>query len=361
MNTPTYQAITSIRQEMGESLCIIGHHYQIDSVIRHTNHRGDSLALARIVDSVPAKNIVFCGVYFMAESAALLARPDQSVFLPVPTSECEMATMSPPEQVLAVLARLEASGRKCIPVTYVNSTLAIKAAVGAAGGTVCTSANARQILAWALERGDCVLFVPDRNLGANTARDLGIPEAQVHCLKNKHTPHLLQPFAPEAFTADAVDLDSPSATGAKILLWPGYCPIHETFTLEHVKAVRSAHPEARIVVHPECRPAIVQAVDGAGSTTYCIKAVQQAATGATVVVGTELNLVKRLQAEYHGQKTVLPLAESECSYMMETTEQALLDCLLDIKNGGTRYKAEAAPHLAADARLALERMLEICR
>ena len=355
------QAIATIRKEMGESLGIIGHHYQIDDVIRHTDHRGDSLALARMVNALPARHIVFCGVFFMAESAALLARPDQSVYLPVPTSECEMALMSPPDQVSAVLARLAALGRHCIPVTYVNSSLAVKAAVGAGGGTVCTSANARQVLAWALSRGDSVLFVPDRNLGANTARDLGMAEAQIHYLKDRQAPHLLEPFAPEAFSVDALDLDSPAASSARVFLWPGYCPIHEKFTLDHVRSMRKAHPAARIAVHPECSPGVVQAVDGAGSTTYCIKAVQEAAPGSTTVVGTELNLVKRLQQEYHGQKTVLPLAESECSYMMETTEQSLLDCLTDIKSGGTRYRAVANPHLAAQARLALETMLEICQ
>ena len=339
------EQIRAIRATLGESIRIIGHHYQIDEVMEHTDLQGDSLALARMVAHLPARHIVFCGVYFMAEAAALLSRPDQIVYLPEPSAECIMATMSPVSQLERVFGEVTASGREVIPVTYVNSTLEVKAFVGRHGGSVCTSANVRQVLQWALGQGDAVFFVPDRNLGANTAFNLGFGEDQQYLLpiRSKHGP-----------------FDRQRADACSILLWPGYCPIHTRFNVQQIQRLRQEYPDVRVVVHPECTPDVVAAADAAGSTTLIINKVQAAPEGSTIAVGTEVHLVERLAAQYRGKKKVIPLVESECTHMSQTTGASLLATLQDIQAGGTRFAVKAPEALGPDAKRALDTMLAIC-
>lgn len=336
--------IDALRATLGEDVFVMGHHYQHDSVIRHTDLRGDSLELARQVPFIQAGHIVFCGVYFMAESAALLARAGQHVHLPETDANCVMSQMAPAERVDAVLDALAASGRTVVPLAYVNTSLAVKAVVGRHGGAVCTSANAKTMLAWARERGDAVLFLPDKNLAHNTANLLGIPEASRHMLDIR---------------ADGRAVDTKAAEKADLLIWPGCCAIHARFNLRQMDRMRAEHPGCRIAVHPECSPEVVNAADAAGSTSFLIRYAQEQPEGSTLVIGTEINLVERLAAQHEGRLTVLPLLESSCSHMARVTAQKLL-CSLEGILAGSISPVTINPDLADDARAALERMLNAC-
>ena len=340
-----YNSIEERRRALGSSLTVVGHHYQAEEVIRHTDLRGDSLELARRTAQVESEHIVFCGVYFMAESAALLAGQGQKVHLPEPSAECSMALMSPAPLLDAIMAALTRSGRKVVPLAYVNSSLAVKATVGRFGGAVCTSANAGVMLDWAMREGDAVLFLPDRNLGENTANVLGIPESarQVIDIRGK-----------------GGRLDVAAAEQAELLLWPGFCSIHTRFAVRQVERMRMEHPGARIVVHPECTQAVVAAADAAGSTSFIIKYVADAPDGSTIVIGTEINLVERLARQHEGRVTVLPLVASACTHMAQTTEERLGAALDAVASGETKFLVSIPPDFTLPARAALERMLSIC-
>jgi quinolinate synthase len=330
---------------MGSRLTVVGHHYQEETVIRHTDLRGDSLELARKVAAVNSEHIMFCGVYFMAESAALLARPGQKVYLPDLSAECSMALMSPASLVDDVLGGLCREGRKVTPLAYVNSTLGVKAVVGKYGGSVCTSANARIMMEWAFAQGDAVLFLPDRNLGANTADILGIPESDRHLLDIR---------------GKGTRIDHSRADKARLLLWPGHCSIHTRFSTRQIERMRSDYPDARIVAHPECAPAVVEASDAAGSTSFIIRYVAELPAGSTVIIATELNLVKRLAAEHAGRVTVLPLVESACPHMAQITEEKLEKALLSALDEKNDYRVVAPVEYREHARKALETMLRVC-
>lgn len=334
-----------MRRELGSRVTIVGHHYQEEAVIRHTDLRGDSLELARKVAAIDSGHVVFCGVYFMAESAALLARPGQKTHLPEPSAECSMAMMSPASLVDTVMRELTRTGRKVVPLAYVNSTLGVKAVVGGYGGSVCTSANAKTMMEWAFEQGDAVLFLPDRNLGANTADVLGVPEEE-RCMLD--------------IRGKGTRIDLPRADGARLLLWPGHCSIHTRFVLRQIGRMREEHPGACIVVHPECTPEVVAASDAAGSTSFIIRYVAERPAGSTVIIGTEINLVERLAAEHAGRLTVLPLVESACTHMAQTTEEKLEATLKAVLAGSEEFLVVAPEEYRANARAALETMLRVC-
>ena len=340
------EIINRIRKEMGDSLAILGHHYQADDVIAHTDIRGDSLELSRRISSLDADHIVFCGVYFMAESAAILRRQGQKIHIPDTNATCPMADMAEAGRVEQTLEILQKSGRKIIPLTYVNSSAAVKAVVGRYDGSVCTSANAKTMLEWALQQGDAVLFLPDKHLARNTANALDIPEDK----------RIVLP-------ADVIDGDpqlhvDPSKTDDKqLIVWPGYCPIHEEFSLESIDAIRTNEPDAKIVVHPECDPAVVAASDGNGSTTYLIKYVEEAPAGSTIYVGTEKSLVERLTQTYAGEKTIKPLAVSLCEDMAKTTVDNLAALLQNIE---TATPVDVSDDVKLHSKAALERMLAVC-
>ncbi|UZP68419.1 quinolinate synthase NadA [Desulfovibrio mangrovi] len=338
------EIISRIRSEMGDSLVIMGHHYQNDSVIRHVDLKGDSLELARKVESVQAEHIVFCGVYFMGESAALLAREGQKVYLPEPDANCVMSQMAPAARVDKVLNRLAESGRTIVPLTYVNSSVGVKAVCGKHGGSVCTSANAETMMRWAMDRGDAILFIPDKNLARNTANRLGIPEADWHMLN---------------ITKEGNAVDTTAAESARLLLWPGLCAIHARFNLRQIQTARETHAGIRVVVHPECSPEVVAAADAAGSTSFIINYVKQAEEGAAIAIGTEINLVERLAKEYAGRKTIVPLLESSCSHMASVTEDKLSITLQEVQNG-TADPVRIPIGFTDHARVALERMLKAC-
>lgn len=337
-------SIAQMRRELGQKVCIVGHHYQQDAVIAHCDITGDSLELARKVAEVDAPNIIFCGVYFMAESAALLARAGQKVFLPENDANCVMSKMTPATLLKTVLETLNQGSRKVVPLAYVNTSLAVKAVVGRFGGAVCTSANARTMLKWSLEQGDAVLFLPDKHLGRNTARQLGISPKDWHILDVRNK---------------GADLDLVEARRVPLILWPGCCAIHAKFKPEHITQMREEYPGCSVIVHPECDPAVVDMADGAGSTSYLIKAVQNAPEGSTIVVGTETNLVERLRSQYAAHCTVVRLRRAYCSHMAKVTEVKLFETLQALMANTAVPVSIPAAHMAP-ARAALARMLEAC-
>jgi quinolinate synthase len=333
--------IRDIKAAWGQKLCILAHHYQADEVVAHADILGDSLELARKIDGLQAEHIVFCGVHFMAETAAILAREGQRVHIPDPGASCVMAEMAPAQLAETVVSRLNSGGRRIIPLTYVNSSAAVKAVCGRFGGSVCTSANASTMLRWALDQGDGVLFLPDANLGRNTARVLGLAESEIIHVDVRGEGGLVRPASPDH----------------RLFLWPGLCAIHAKFHPEQIERIRAAHPKALVLVHPECAPDVVALADGAGSTSYLIRAVADAAPGSLIFVGTEFNLVNRLRAR-HPDKDVRPLRTAVCSNMAKITPAKLLQALRTLDQTPPVRVDEA---VAAQARLALTRMLAACR
>ncbi|OBQ46652.1 quinolinate synthase NadA [Halodesulfovibrio spirochaetisodalis] len=336
--------ITALRKKLGDDLIIMGHHYQNDAVIRHVDLTGDSLELARKVTTVDAKHIVFCGVYFMGESAALLAREGQHVYLPEDDANCVMSQMAPYVLVDKVLTRIKESGRNIVPLTYVNSSVAVKAVCGKHGGSVCTSANAEKMVRWAMERGDSVLFLPDKNLARNTAKTIGIPEEKWHILNIR---------------GDGSQIDMEAVKQAELIMWPGCCAIHARFNERQIASARAKYPDVKIVIHPEAAPDVIDQADAAGSTSFIIKYVEAAPEGSNIAIGTELNLVERLAEKYEGSKNIFPLLESTCSHMALVTEPKLLNTLEAIADG-TAKPVTIPEGLVEDAKIALERMLIAC-
>lgn len=336
--------ITELREKLGEDLMIMGHHYQNDAVIRHVDLTGDSLELARKVTTIDAKHIVFCGVYFMGESAALLANEGQNVYLPEDDANCVMSQMAPYTLVDKVLTRIKESGRKIVPLTYVNSSVAVKAVCGKHGGSVCTSANAEKMVRWAMERGDSVLFLPDKNLARNTAKIIGIPEEKWHILNIR---------------GEGSQIDMDAVSKSELIMWPGCCAIHARFNERQLEAARTKYPDVKIVIHPEAAPDVIGKADAAGSTSFIIKYVEAAPEGSNIAIGTELNLVERLADQYEGSKNIFPLLESTCSHMALVTEPKLLKTLEAIENG-TAKPVTIPAGLVEDAKIALERMLIAC-
>jgi quinolinate synthase len=341
MNASPAEHITAIRRARGGDLAILAHHYQRDEVVRHADILGDSLELSRKVPNLSARDIVFCGVFFMAETAAMLAGPGQRIHIPATDAACVMSEMAPAGLVETVLTRIAAAGRDVLPLTYVNSSAAVKAACGRRGGTVCTSANASIMLGWALDQGRGVLFLPDKMLGQNTCRALGIPRERLHVLDIR---------------GGGEHLDLEAIRRAEVLLWPGQCVIHSRFRPGDIEAVRRQTPEAKVVVHPECAPETVEAADAAGSTSFIIKYVAESPPGADIVIGTEIHLVSRLAIQYQGLKTIRPLRESGCSNMAKGTEANLLAALTALN---TAMPVIVPDDVREPARTAVERMLDV--
>lgn len=337
--------IEALRRTLGISLTIMGHHYQNNRIVAHCDIRGDSLALAKQIPDIASEHIVLCGVFFMGESAALMARPGQHVYLPEPEADCTMARMITGELLERVLHKIARTGRKPIPLAYVNTSLDVKAMVGRYGGAVCTSSNAGTMLDWALRQGRGVIFVPDKNLGYNTGRHLGLPDTAVHILDIRQK-------------GEAVDLDA--AARADLLLWPGLCSIHTRFNTAQVEAARAAHPGCKVVVHPECTPEVVAKADATGSTAFIIDYVHNLPDTCSVAVGTEINQVLRLAAsQANRQVTIFPLCPSACCNMASVTPAKLESLLLGIKDGTAR-PVEIPQNAIEPARLTLTRMFEVC-
>jgi quinolinate synthase len=278
--------IGALREKLGDRLLILGHHYQRSSVIQHADERGDSLELSRLAAARPdAERIVFCGVRFMAESADILSDDGQVVYMPETAAGCPMADMATVEDMEAGWEALSAAG-DWLPVVYVNSSAEIKACCGRLGGSTCTSSNARKVFEWVLSQDKKVFFLPDEHLGFNTASDLGIPDDEVVV----YNPRL------EGGGLSIAELEK-----ARVVVWKGFCLVHQAFSTEHVATVRERLPDAQIIIHPEAPKEVVRACDEHGSTAQIIKYVEAAAPGSTIVIGTEVNLVQRLAEQERGR------------------------------------------------------------
>jgi quinolinate synthase len=341
-NQEVYARIQAIKDRMGGSLAVLGHHYQREEVIQFADYRGDSLGLSRRAAQLnDARFIVFCGVYFMAETAAILCKPEQTVVQPVAEALCPMARLANADEVQEAWEALSTVwGDDLIPITYQNSIAELKALVGRHGGAVCTSSNAEKLLSWAWERKGHILFTPDEHLGTNTALAMGVPDREIGLWDS-----VLQP--------DPIGL-----ADCRIVVWSGYCYVHARMTPEDVELARQQYPDALLVVHPECPREVVARSDASGSTAGIIQFVEQAPKGATIVVGTEWNLVDRLNRE-HPDKLVVPLAQRTCRAMGLTTARHLLKVLEDLERGEPTNVVQVDEDTANWARVALERMLEV--
>ncbi|MCL6566303.1 MAG: quinolinate synthase NadA [Acidobacteriia bacterium] len=332
---------------LGRDVVILGHHYQRDEVIRWAHFRGDSLRLSQQAAAADARYIVFCGVHFMAESADILRRPHQTVILPDLNAGCSMADMASIEQVETCWAELESvGGLRVVPVTYMNSSAAIKGFTGRHGGAVCTSSNAAAVLQWAFQRGDRVLFLPDEHLGRNTAYRMGIPLDRMV---------IWDPFLP-------LGGNTPQALrAAQMILWKGYCSVHQRFRPEHVDRARAADPQVRVIVHPECRWEVVQKADCVGSTEQIIRTIVAAEPGSHWAVGTEIHLVNRLGKELADRRVQsLDPNVCVCTTMFRIAPQHLLWVLENLVEGRVVNPIVVDEETKSYARLALERMLALC-
>jgi quinolinate synthase len=340
--------IGAAKDTLGPRLFILGHHYQRDDVMRWADARGDSFGLSRLAAAqTEAEFIVFCGVHFMAESADVLTGPHQQVLLPDLNAGCSMADMANIDQVEEAweeLARVTDTER-VLPITYMNSSAALKAFVGRHGGAVCTSSNARAILSWALDRGDKVLFFPDQHLGRNTGYDMGYGAGDMAV------------WNPRQALGGLSDADVKEST---LLLWKGHCSVHQRFRPEHVEAFRAEHPEGLVMIHPECAHEVVELADLVGSTDRLIKGVAEAPPGAVIGMATEIHLVHRLDNE-SPDKTVVCLDPliCPCSTMSRIDPPHLAWILEGLTSAEVRNRIEVDPETAKWARVALERMLSI--
>jgi len=341
-------SIGAARAALGDRLMILGHHYQREEVVRWADAMGDSFGLSRMAAANSrAEYIVFCGVHFMAESADVLTGSHQQVLLPDLNAGCSMADMADIDSVeeawdaIAAVTDIE----RVVPVTYMNSSAALKAFVGGRGGAVCTSSNARAVVSWALGRGDQLLFFPDQHLGRNTAYDLGFAAGDMV---------VWDPRRPVG------GLSGTEIKQATFVLWKGHCSVHQRFSPAHVDAFRAEHPDGVVVAHPECSHEVVSRADRVGSTDFIIRAVAEAGPGSTVAVATEIHLVQRLAAA-HPDRRVLSLDPliCPCSTMFRIDAAHLAWVLDGLQEGEVRNRISVESGVAEGARVALQRMLAI--
>jgi quinolinate synthase len=350
------ERIAEARSKLGKSTILLGHHYQRDEVIRFADYTGDSYKLSKVAAETEAKYLIFCGVHFMAESADILGRPDdppgtgQQVILPDLNAGCSMADMAEIGQVEACWDTLLAAGidpGEILPLTYMNSTAAIKAFCGERGGLVCTSSNARKAFEWAFARAEKILFLPDQHLGRNTAFAMDIPLNEMvvfdpYQINGGITPDRLR--------------------AAKIILWKGHCSVHQRFLPQHVDAVRAKYPGIQVIVHPECRWEVCQKADAMGSTERLIKLVSDAPEGSMFAIGTEIHLVNRLAKEFAARgKKIITLDDTGClcTTMYRISPQHLAWALENLLEGRVVNRIQVRDEVKHWARVALDRMLEI--
>ena len=335
------------RAALGDRAMILGHHYQRDEVIDFADITGDSFKLAQAAaDNQTAENIIFCGVHFMAESADILTSENQAVILPDLAAGCSMADMAAANQVDQAWKVFEKLGiaSKTIPVTYMNSSAAIKSFTGENGGTICTSSNAERAMKWAFEKGEKVFFLPDQHLGRNTAvLKLGLKLND--CV-------IWNPWKSNGGLSDA------ELISAKVILWRGHCSVHGRFSVENIEQVRQRITDVKVIVHPECQYEVVSKADVVGSTEMIIKTVTQSPAGSSWAVGTELNLVKRLAAN-NPDKTVVFLDKDVCycSTMNRIDLPHLLWAMESLVKGRVVNQIKVEAKTANFARIALDRML----
>lgn len=356
------EMISAAKQTLGERLLILGHHYQRPEVIRWADYVGDSFGLSKTAAELSAKDmIVFCGVHFMAESADILTEDHQVVVLPDLNAGCSMADMADLEEVQTAWLELSEAGVDTdfvVPITYMNSSAAIKAFVGKHGGAVCTSSNARAVLEWALAGGATrgrdaashaerfqVLFFPDQHLGRNTALNMGFSPADMAVWDPRR---------------DYGGLEASQLQDLTFFLWKGHCSVHQRFKPEHVQAAREKYPEVVVVVHPECDQSVVRLADEVGSTEYIRKTVENAPQGAILGIGTEIHMVQRLAAE-NPDKTIFSIDPliCPCSTMSRIDAAHLAWCLEALVRGEIVNQIEVDEETTEWSKVALDRMLQI--
>ncbi len=340
------ERIEAALAELGDDVVVLGHNYQRREIVEHADFVGDSYQLSVQAAEADAEYVIFGGVTFMAESADIITDDEQTVILPSMEASCPMAGMAEALQVDAAWAELTdaAPDADIIPITYMNSYADLKAFCASQGGLVCTSSNAADAFEWAFERGDTVLFLPDKHLGENTASELGLEDELARW----------DPWDPEGKDGEAV-------ADADVILWDGYCQVHERFRVEHIETIRNEHPGAQVVVHPECRREVVEAADVVGSTATICETVAEADPGETWAIGTEIHLTEHLQ-RWHPEVEVLPLcgdACMDCNAMRQIDPNYLTWVLEELVAGRERNVIEVAPEEKELATVALDRMLEL--
>jgi len=352
------QRIAAARAKLGSQVLLLGHHYQRDEVLRFADVTGDSYKLSKIAAQSEAKYLVFCGVHFMAESADLLGRQDadgntiQQVVLPDLNAGCSMADMAEISQVEAAWEALEKLGLTdgLVPLTYMNSTAAIKAFCGERGGLVCTSSNARAAFDWAFARGKRIFFLPDQHLGRNTGHAMGISLDRMPV------------WDPWALQGGQTKL---ALMASRVILWKGHCSVHQRFLPSHVDQVRAKYPGIQVIVHPECRWEVCQKADALGSTERLIQLVEDAPDGAMFAIGTEIHLVNRLAKRFAapemGAKKIITLDDSGClcTTMYRISPQHLAWALENLIEGRVVNQIQVKRSVKHWARVALDRMLEV--
>ena len=346
------ERIVAAKQALGDRLVILGHHYQRDEVFEHADFSGDSLKLSREAAQSDAEYIVFCGVHFMAEVADILSRPDQVAILPDLSAGCSMADMADLDKVQRAwneLSQVLDPDQQVTPVTYINSDANLKAFCGDHGGVVCTSTNAQTILEWSFAQRDKVLFFPDQHLGRNTGAKMDIPLEQMVVWDYD------QPMG---------GLSEQQIRDAKIILWKGFCSVHQMFKPVQIEKFRAEHPDGKVISHPESSFEVCQASDFVGSTEYIINTIRESAPGTHWLVGTELNLVNRLHNEMKPEgKSVQFMSPTVCmcSTMFRIDPQHLAWTLENLVAGNVVNRIAVPEKTAESARIALDRMLEISK
>jgi quinolinate synthase len=339
--------IFALKAQLGDRLTILGHHYQRDEVVQFADFQGDSFKLSQeAAQQTTAEYTLFCGVHFMAESADILGGPNQRVILPNMEAGCSMADMANGPDVEAAwqaLRRIGVTG--VVPITYMNSTAEIKAFCGRHGGIVCTSSNATRVFDWAFERGERIMFFPDEHLGRNTAVKKGIPQDDMV---------VWDPFLPLGGNTEE------QLRNARIYLWKGYCSVHARFSVEQIEKARADYPDVNVIVHPECRVEVVQASDCDGSTEFIINTIRNAPSGTTWAVGTEINLVRRLQSQMP-DKTIFCLDPiiCPCSTMYRIHPAYILWALEHLVEGKVVNEIVVDTDVREAALVALDRMLAV--
>jgi quinolinate synthase len=335
----TIGEIKSLKERLGDRLLILAHYYQKDEIFRLADVTGDSYQLALTASRSRSEFIVFCGVFFMAESARILTRPEQRVFLPDFGAGCplaDMVTAADCRDALDAIRRV--SDGPVVPVLYINSTVSVKAAAAEAGGIVCTSSNAGLIVRGLLAEGATVFFIPDRNLGLNTARSLGLSAEEVMVYGRRSSPGELK-------------------RGVKLVVWDGFCNVHVKFSPADILKAKNLYPYARILVHPECPPEVVAQADYSGSTSGIIAETAKVSAGETIFIGTELNLVHRLAASRPDVK-IFPLRESGCVNMNKITPKKLHAVLCSLEAPSSPFEVSVSGQDKDLALRALALMIE---
>ncbi len=342
--------IKTAKATLGSRLVILGHHYQQEAVFKHADFSGDSLKLSREAAQSAAEYIVFCGVHFMAEVADMLSRPEQKVILPDLSAGCSMADMANlahVQQSWHELSQILGTEEHIIPVTYINSAANLKAFCGQQGGIVCTSSNARQVLQWSFTKANKVLFFPDQHLGRNTGHQMGIP---------------LEQMVVWDFEQPQGGLTTAQIKAARIILWKGFCGVHQVFLPKQIDDFLAQYPETKVIAHPEAAFEVCQKADAVGSTEFIIKTIQASAAGTRWLVGTELNLVERLARQFAADGKMIHFMSPItcfCSTMYRIDPQHLLWVLENLVKGVVVNQITVSPAEAELARLALARMFAV--